>query len=167
LLCLSEDPPIDKNSCTGAFNVPVQRKIPEADIIMETRKGAALSCAPAQIAVSKNIRFEGDGSSEGCVAQNTEYASSIWNFQNEIHTIFAATTLWSCILYFLCYHSVQRCRVLSSLGGMDKSMDALPGGRAFFHIRKKVLWRSVIRMGKHVSIIYKFILEERICLLKS
>jgi len=34
-------------------------------------------------------------------------------------------------LHFLCYHNVQRCRVLSSLGGIDKSMDALPGGRAF------------------------------------
>ena len=29
-------------NCIGAFGVPDRRKIPEADIIMETRKGAAL-----------------------------------------------------------------------------------------------------------------------------
>ena len=33
-------------NCIGAFDVPDRRKIPEADIIMETRKGAALSYAP-------------------------------------------------------------------------------------------------------------------------
>ena len=38
-------------NCVGAFAVPDRRKIPEADIIMETRKGVALSYAPAQIAV--------------------------------------------------------------------------------------------------------------------
>ena len=38
-------------NCIGAFEVPDRRKIPEADIIMETRKGVALSYAPAQIAV--------------------------------------------------------------------------------------------------------------------
>ena len=38
-------------NCIGAFDVPDRRKIPEADIIMETRKGIALSYAPAQIAV--------------------------------------------------------------------------------------------------------------------
>ena len=38
-------------NCIGAFDVPDRRKIPEADIIMETRKGAALSCAPEQVAV--------------------------------------------------------------------------------------------------------------------
>ena len=38
-------------NCIGAFDVPDRRKIPEADIIMETRKGVALSYAPAQIAV--------------------------------------------------------------------------------------------------------------------
>ena len=38
-------------NCIGAFDVPDRRKIPEADIIMETRKGVALSCAPEQVAV--------------------------------------------------------------------------------------------------------------------
>jgi hypothetical protein len=38
-------------NCIGAFDVPDRQKISEADIIMETRKGVALSCAPAQIAV--------------------------------------------------------------------------------------------------------------------
>ena len=38
-------------NCIGAFDVPDRRKIPEAAIIMETRKGVALSYAPAQIAV--------------------------------------------------------------------------------------------------------------------
>ncbi len=38
-------------NCIGAFDVPDRLKIPEADIIMETRKGVALSYAPAQIAV--------------------------------------------------------------------------------------------------------------------
>ena len=33
-------------NCIGAFDVPDRRKIPEADIIMETRKGVALSYAP-------------------------------------------------------------------------------------------------------------------------
>jgi site-specific DNA recombinase len=33
-------------NCIGAFGVPDRRRIPEADIIMETRKGAALSYAP-------------------------------------------------------------------------------------------------------------------------
>ena len=34
-------------NCIGAFDVPDRRKIPEADIIMETRKGVAISYAPA------------------------------------------------------------------------------------------------------------------------
>ena len=38
-------------NCIGAFDVPDRRKIPEADIIMETRKGVALSYAPEEIAV--------------------------------------------------------------------------------------------------------------------
>ena len=38
-------------NCIGAFDVPDRRKIPEADIIMETRKDVALSCAPEQVAV--------------------------------------------------------------------------------------------------------------------
>ena len=33
-------------NCIGAFDVPDRRKIPEADIIMETRKDTALSYAP-------------------------------------------------------------------------------------------------------------------------
>ena len=38
-------------NCIGAFDAPDRRKIPEADIIMETRKGVALSYAPEQVAV--------------------------------------------------------------------------------------------------------------------
>ena len=38
-------------NCIGAFDVPDRRNIPEADIIMETRKGVALSYAPEQVAV--------------------------------------------------------------------------------------------------------------------
>ena len=38
-------------NCIGAFDVPDRRKIPEADIIMETRKGVALSYATEQVAV--------------------------------------------------------------------------------------------------------------------
>lgn len=38
-------------NCIGAFDVPERRKIPEADITMRTRKGVAVSYAPAQIAV--------------------------------------------------------------------------------------------------------------------
>jgi len=38
-------------NCIGAFDVPDRRKIPKADIIMETRKGVALSYAPEQVAV--------------------------------------------------------------------------------------------------------------------
>lgn len=38
-------------NCIGAFDVPDSRKIPEADIITETRKGVALSYAPEQVAV--------------------------------------------------------------------------------------------------------------------
>ena len=38
-------------NCIGAFEVPDRKKIPEVDIIMETRKGVAVSYAPAQIAV--------------------------------------------------------------------------------------------------------------------
>ena len=42
---------VGKITFIGAFDVPDRRKIPEADIIMETRKGVALSYAPVQIAV--------------------------------------------------------------------------------------------------------------------
>ncbi len=38
-------------NCIGAFEIPDRKKIPETDIIMETRKGVAVSYAPAQIAV--------------------------------------------------------------------------------------------------------------------
>ena len=38
-------------NCIGAFEVPDRRKIPERDILLETRKGVALSYAPAQIAI--------------------------------------------------------------------------------------------------------------------
>lgn len=38
-------------NCIGTFDVPNRRKIPETDIIMETRKGVALSYAPEQVAV--------------------------------------------------------------------------------------------------------------------
>ena len=38
-------------NCIGAFDVSDRWKIPEADIIMEMRKGVALSCAPEQVAV--------------------------------------------------------------------------------------------------------------------
>lgn len=38
-------------NCIGAFEVPDRKKIPETDIIMETRKGVALSYAPEQVAV--------------------------------------------------------------------------------------------------------------------
>lgn len=37
-------------NCIGAFEVPDRRKIPEVDILMETRKGVAVSYAPAWIA---------------------------------------------------------------------------------------------------------------------
>ena len=38
-------------NCIGAFEVPDRRKIPEQDILLETRKGVALSYAPEQVAV--------------------------------------------------------------------------------------------------------------------
>ena len=38
-------------NCIGAFEVPDRKKIPEADIIMETRKGVALSYASERLAV--------------------------------------------------------------------------------------------------------------------
>ena len=38
-------------NCIGAFEVPDRKKIPETDIIMETRKGVAVSYAPEQVAV--------------------------------------------------------------------------------------------------------------------
>ena len=39
------------HNCIGAFEIPDRRKIPERDILLETRKGVALSYAPAQIAI--------------------------------------------------------------------------------------------------------------------
>ena len=38
-------------NCIGVFEVPDRRKIPERDILLETRRGVALSYAPAWIAV--------------------------------------------------------------------------------------------------------------------
>ena len=38
-------------TCIGAFDVPDRRKIPEADILLQTRKGVALGYAPGHIAV--------------------------------------------------------------------------------------------------------------------
>ena len=38
-------------NCIGAFEVPDRRKIPERDILLDTRRGVALSCAPAEVAV--------------------------------------------------------------------------------------------------------------------
>ena len=38
-------------NCIGAFEVPDRRKIPERDILLETRKGVALSYVPTQIAI--------------------------------------------------------------------------------------------------------------------
>ena len=38
-------------NCIGAFEVPDRRKIPERDILLETRKGVAVSYAPSQVAV--------------------------------------------------------------------------------------------------------------------
>ena len=38
-------------NCIGVFEVPDRRKIPERDILLETRRGVALSYAPAEIAV--------------------------------------------------------------------------------------------------------------------
>ena len=38
-------------NCIGAFTVPERRDIPETDVYLKTRKGVALSYAPAQIAL--------------------------------------------------------------------------------------------------------------------
>ena len=38
-------------NCIGAFDVPDRRKIPETDILLQTRKGVALGYAPGHIAV--------------------------------------------------------------------------------------------------------------------
>jgi len=38
------------DSARDTFDVPDRRKIPEADILMETRKGVAVNYAPAQTA---------------------------------------------------------------------------------------------------------------------
>ena len=38
-------------NCIGAFEVPDRRKIPEQDILLETRKGGALSYVPSPVAV--------------------------------------------------------------------------------------------------------------------
>ena len=36
-------------NCIGVFEVPDRRKIPERDILLETRRGVALSYAPAEL----------------------------------------------------------------------------------------------------------------------
>ena len=38
-------------NCIGQFAVPDRRKIPEVDVLLKTRKGVAVSYAPAGIAV--------------------------------------------------------------------------------------------------------------------
>ena len=38
-------------NCIGVFEVPDRRKIPKRDILLETRRGVALSYAPAEVAV--------------------------------------------------------------------------------------------------------------------
>ncbi len=38
-------------NCIGAFDVPDRRKTPERGILLETRKGVALSYAPERLAV--------------------------------------------------------------------------------------------------------------------
>ena len=38
-------------NCIGAITVPERRDIPETDVYLKTRKGVALSYAPAQIAL--------------------------------------------------------------------------------------------------------------------
>ncbi len=38
-------------NCIGVFEVPDRRKIPERDILLETRRGVALGYAPSGIAV--------------------------------------------------------------------------------------------------------------------
>lgn len=37
-------------NCIGAFEVPDRKDIPEVDVLMETRKGVAVSYTPARIA---------------------------------------------------------------------------------------------------------------------
>ena len=49
--CITNQCVVIYYNCIGAFDVSDRRKIPEADIIMEMRKGVALSCAPEQVAV--------------------------------------------------------------------------------------------------------------------
>ena len=43
-------------NCIGAFDVPDRRKIPEADIIMETRKGVAVRLRPGGVKVVWDMR---------------------------------------------------------------------------------------------------------------
>ena len=43
-------------NCIGAFEVPDRRKIPERDILLETRKGVALSYAPGGVKVVWDMR---------------------------------------------------------------------------------------------------------------
>ena len=52
-------------NCIGAFDVPDRRKIPEADIIIETRKGVALP------GTGCNMNFSGNKKAE-CPLQDTQ-----------------------------------------------------------------------------------------------
>ena len=43
-------------NCIGAFEVPDRRKIPERDILLETRKGVALSCPHTDCYINLEIK---------------------------------------------------------------------------------------------------------------
>lgn len=55
-------------NCIGAFEVPDRKKIPEADIIMETRKGVAVSYAPG---TNRCMNFSENKNAE-CPLQDTQ-----------------------------------------------------------------------------------------------
>ena len=46
-------------NCIGAFEVPDRRNIPEQDILLETRKGVALSYAPHRYHINLKIKNAG------------------------------------------------------------------------------------------------------------
>lgn len=50
-LCVTNQRVTFHYNCIGAFEVPDRRRIPERDILMEMRKGIALSYALAQIVI--------------------------------------------------------------------------------------------------------------------
>ena len=71
-------------NCIGAFDVPDRRKIPEADIIMETRKGVALSYAPG---TPCSMNFVGNKKAE-CndrISENTDISTVCWQSARGIH----------------------------------------------------------------------------------